>query len=52
MGLITGSSVASTIEVDPNLLWSVPENWTLEDAATVPLAYVQAYYCLVRCFFT
>ncbi|XP_038216643.1 fatty acid synthase-like [Zerene cesonia] len=46
MGLIKGGSVSSQIKANPNLLWPVPEHWTLEDAATVPLAYCMAFYAL------
>lgn len=28
-------------------LWDVPPNWSLKDAATVPVAYLTAYYALV-----
>ncbi|KAJ8719814.1 hypothetical protein PYW08_011989 [Mythimna loreyi] len=46
MGLLPDSALGSIVEADPALLWPVPEHWSLEDAATVPLAYVSAYYCL------
>ncbi|XP_065212309.1 fatty acid synthase-like [Planococcus citri] len=32
---------------DPLLSWNVPKTWSLEDAATVPLIYAQAYYSIV-----
>nr|CAD7259145.1 unnamed protein product [Timema shepardi] len=31
----------------PHLIWSIPDSWSLEDAATVPLPYAMAYYSLV-----
>ncbi|XP_028162532.1 fatty acid synthase-like [Ostrinia furnacalis] len=46
MGLLPRGTLSSTVETDCNLTWPVPEHWTLEDAATVPLPYVHAYYCL------
>ncbi|CAG4933546.1 unnamed protein product [Colias eurytheme] len=46
MGMINGGSVSNEIKANPNLLWPVPEYWTLEDAATVPLAYCMALYVL------
>lgn len=49
MGLVSGGAVFSSIEADPDLIWPVPDHWSLEDAASVPLPYVYAYYCLV-CF--
>ncbi|CAK1541491.1 unnamed protein product [Leptosia nina] len=47
MGVISEGSAQSYVKADPRLLWPVPDHWTLEDAATVPLAYCQAFYCLV-----
>lgn len=47
MGLVESGAASSVIYTKPELLWPVPDNWTLEDAATVPLAYMQAFYCLV-----
>ncbi|KAI5638917.1 acyl transferase domain-containing protein [Phthorimaea operculella] len=46
MGLVSGGSIASTVQADSHLLWPVPNSWSLEDAATVPLPYAQAFYCL------
>ncbi|CAH0696878.1 unnamed protein product [Spodoptera exigua] len=39
-------SVSQRIVSRPEFLWPVPEHWSLEDAATVPLAYSIAFYCL------
>ncbi|XP_046964466.1 fatty acid synthase-like [Vanessa cardui] len=46
MGLVENGAVSTKIQAHPNLLWPVPEYWSLEDAATVPLAYCLALYCL------
>ncbi|CAG9791620.1 unnamed protein product [Diatraea saccharalis] len=46
MGLVAGRSASSKLRARPELLWPVPEHWNLEDAATVPLAYAHAFYCL------
>ncbi|XP_041972480.1 fatty acid synthase-like isoform X2 [Aricia agestis] len=46
MGLAHSDAVSSQINANPELLLSVPEHWTLEDAATVPLAYSMAFYIL------
>ncbi|CAG4933479.1 unnamed protein product [Colias eurytheme] len=46
MGLVKGGATRSRVKANLNLLWPVPEMWTLEDAATVPLAYSLAFYCL------
>ncbi|XP_045454234.1 fatty acid synthase-like [Melitaea cinxia] len=48
MGIVYDKSIKTTVRANPNLLWPVPDHWTLEDAATVPLAYSLAFYCLVN----
>ena len=47
MGIVPAKGLASVVDVHRDLLWSVPENWTLEQAATVPMAYSTAFYSLV-----
>ncbi|KAL1445383.1 hypothetical protein MTO96_045052 [Rhipicephalus appendiculatus] len=47
MGIVGGKSIATVLVADPVMLWEVPEAWTLEEAATVPVAYSTAYYALV-----
>ncbi|KAL3237296.1 hypothetical protein MRX96_022063 [Rhipicephalus microplus] len=32
---------------DPDFMWEVPETWSLEEACTIPLAYLTAYYALI-----
>ncbi|CAH2051828.1 unnamed protein product, partial [Iphiclides podalirius] len=46
MGLVSGGAASSCVIARPELLWPVPEYWDLEAAATVPLAYCLAFYCL------
>lgn len=38
--------MANIIVPDRNLCWYIPDNWSLEDAATVPCVYSTAYYAL------
>lgn len=47
MGIVKAGALATTVLADPNFLWEVPDTWTLEQAATVPLAYVISFYALV-----
>ncbi|GFU38618.1 fatty acid synthase [Nephila pilipes] len=47
MGIVPSRGLATTIAVDPDFLWDVPDNWTLEEASTVPVAYATSYYALV-----
>ncbi|XP_041987370.1 fatty acid synthase-like [Aricia agestis] len=47
MGIIPGRGLATTLRVNTDFFWEVPNDWTLEEAATVPVAYGTAYYALV-----
>ncbi|XP_063896660.1 fatty acid synthase-like [Helicoverpa armigera] len=42
----TSGSVSAKIRSPVQYLWPVPSHWSLEDAATVPLAYTIVFYCL------
>lgn len=39
MGMVPARGLATSVLVDPAFLWEVPDNWTLEQAATVPVVY-------------
>lgn len=39
MGIFDSGGFATAGIADKSLLWDVPENWSLEDAATVPIVY-------------
>lgn len=47
MGILPSGAASSRVKVRPELLWPVPVHWNLEDAVTVPSAYLQAFYCYV-----
>ncbi|XP_075436103.1 fatty acid synthase isoform X2 [Ascaphus truei] len=47
MGLLPAKGLATMVDVDQRFLWDVPENWSLADAASVPVVYATAYYALV-----
>jgi fatty acid synthase len=47
MGLLPAKGLATTVDVDKRFLWPVPAEWSLEEAATVPVVYTTAYYALV-----
>ncbi|XP_057571036.1 fatty acid synthase isoform X2 [Hippopotamus amphibius kiboko] len=47
MGLVPTEGLATSILVSQDFLWDVPSNWTLEEAASVPVVYATAYYALV-----
>jgi len=39
MGMVSHGAIASVVVTDRSMLWDVPDHWTLEDAATVPVVY-------------
>lgn len=47
MGLLPANGLSTFVNCDTRFLWEVPENWTLEEAASVPVVYSTAYYALV-----
>ncbi|CAH0584002.1 unnamed protein product [Chrysodeixis includens] len=46
MGMVAACGLASSVLADKGFLWEVPAKWSLEEAATVPVAYATAYYAL------
>jgi len=47
MGLLAAKGLASVVDAYRDFLWSIPDDWSLEQAATVPVAYSTAFYALV-----
>lgn len=47
MGILSHNSLATTVAADPLFVWDVPDDWSLEEASTVPVAYSTAYYALI-----
>lgn len=46
MGMIDSGALATHVQADSDLLWECPENWSLEEAATVPIVYSTVYSAL------
>ncbi|XP_072754283.1 fatty acid synthase [Anoplolepis gracilipes] len=46
MGMVEARGLATTVVADLGFLWEVPDKWTLEQAATIPVAYATSYYAL------
>jgi fatty acid synthase len=47
MGMVQARGLATTIVTeDCNLLWEIPDKWTMEQAATIPITYATSYYAL------
>ena len=47
MGLNNSKALSTDIAVDKDFLWTVPDNWSMVEAATVPCVYATAYYALI-----
>ena len=43
MGMVTSGALATHIGADDTLLWNCPDDWTLEQAATIPVVYGTVY---------
>lgn len=46
--MVTNGACATLLEADPYLLWEVPDNWSMEEAATVPVVYGTCLYALLK----
>ncbi|KAL6440739.1 hypothetical protein ACFW04_003291 [Cataglyphis niger] len=44
--MVEARGLATTVVADLGFLWEVPDKWTLEQAATIPVAYATSYYAL------
>ncbi|XP_072934221.1 fatty acid synthase [Epargyreus clarus] len=47
MGMVRNAGMANMVEGDKALIWSIPDEWTFEEAATVPVAYGTVYYAMI-----
>ncbi|KAJ1364192.1 hypothetical protein KIN20_024223 [Parelaphostrongylus tenuis] len=47
MGILPAQALATSVIVDREYAWEVPDAWTLAEASTVPVVYTTAYYALV-----
>ncbi|XP_072167778.1 fatty acid synthase-like [Diadema setosum] len=47
MGLVQTNGLATSVSVENHLLFDIPPEWSLEEAATIPVVYCTAYYALV-----
>nr|WJN62148.1 fatty acid synthase 1 [Rhopalosiphum padi] len=46
-GLVSGGALATSVLAHKDLVWDVPDAWSMEEACTVPRTYSLAYYALV-----
>lgn len=47
MGIVAARGLATTLLADPKFMWQIPDKWSMEDAATIPVCYSTSYYALV-----
>lgn len=43
MGMVAAGAMATIVRPHPPLVWTVPNEWSLRQAATVPVVYVTVY---------
>lgn len=48
MGISTGRSIATSIDINQDLLLSVPDKWSIEDGVSAISAYFTVWYSLVN----
>ncbi|KAJ3652417.1 hypothetical protein Zmor_018385 [Zophobas morio] len=46
-GMTNTQGISSYVTFDSSLFWTIPDSWTLEDAATVPVVYSTVLYALL-----
>ncbi|KAH0813343.1 hypothetical protein GEV33_009449 [Tenebrio molitor] len=47
MGIVDNRAIATHVRGNSQFLWEVPESWSLEDAATIPVVYSTVMYALL-----
>jgi fatty acid synthase len=47
MAMVPAKSLATTCVAQKNMMWEIPDTWTMEQASTVPCVYSTVYYALV-----
>ncbi|XP_063925092.1 fatty acid synthase-like [Zophobas morio] len=45
--MTNNQGISSHVTLDSSLVWKIPDSWTLEDAATVPVVYSTVIYALL-----
>lgn len=48
IGITTGKSIATSIDINPNLLINIPDKWSLEEGASVISGYFAVWYSLIN----
>lgn len=45
--MVTYGAMSTLIAADSYLLWDIPDCWTMEQAATIPVVYGTVIYALI-----
>ncbi|KAK3908916.1 Fatty acid synthase [Frankliniella fusca] len=48
MGMMSRGALSNMIICDKRLLWDVPDEWSLEEAVTIPVVYGTSYFALQK----
>lgn len=48
MGIACSKSIATSIDINPQVLVEIPDNWSMEDGASTINALFLAWYSLVN----
>lgn len=46
MGITKNKGITNVVEADSDSTWTIPDNWSYEEAATVPIVYATVMYSL------
>ena len=47
MAMVQAKSLATTCVAQKNMMWEIPDSWSMEQASTMPCVYSTVYYALV-----
>lgn len=48
MGMLRSGSLATIASPNSQLVWKIPDEWSMEEAATVPVVYGTVIFALVN----
>ena len=48
MGLAIGGSFATNISANDSYLTEIPDNWSMEEAVTIPITYSTVWLALIK----
>ncbi|KAK9884293.1 hypothetical protein WA026_005245 [Henosepilachna vigintioctopunctata] len=48
MGMLSHGALSTVVDADTHLVWEIPECWTMEEAATIPVVYFTVLFAFVE----